>query len=314
MSDTYVQLAAELDAYSAGVLPPLKRTKPPTGDEIRRSMRELITHIDQTLVSVAGRLRAMDASLKEQQQQQTGDDQPIPPRTPQEVLDQLQLSVASPTKRRRHSWKSLGNRLRKVIKQVHEKEARSQQQAEKNQRYQEQHEAEGKDLWSWRPAGNKPEPRRRRPRKLPPAASEIPTDLTAGISPAINVVELDTAHLERSPLATSAENLAEDTGKEFVDNAPCLSRRRRTRLLVITFASIVSVGIRFRIRGYPHRHSLMPFGDSFLGKFTYGVLSPGDVAPRCLDPRLGQKRSSSMMHYAALMLSVSRWPRIRFCS
>lgn len=211
MSDTYVQLAAELDAYSAGVLPPLKRTKPPTGDEIRRSMRELITHIDQTLVSVAGRLRAMDASLKEQQQQQTGDDQPIPPRTPQEVLDQLQLSVASPTKRRRHSWKSLGNRLRKVIKQVHEKEAKSHQQAEKNQRYQEQREAEGKDLWSWRPPGNKPEPKRRRPRKLPPAASEVPTDLTAGISPAINVVELDTAHLERSPLATSAENLAEDT-------------------------------------------------------------------------------------------------------
>ncbi|PQO34984.1 hypothetical protein DTL21_16040 [Bremerella cremea] len=231
MSDTYVQLAAELDAYSAGVLPPLKRTKPPTGEEIHRSVRELITHIDQALVSVAGRLRALDGSLKEQQQRQTGDDEPIPPRTPQEMLDQLQLCVANPAKRRRHSWKSLGIRLRKVIKQVNEKQTLARQQTEQNQRYLEQREEDGKNLWSWRPPGNKPEPKRRRKRKLSPASTDKSVNLNEGIGSVVNVAVMNIDHLLCSSLAVQPKQIAESNTPVSSSRKPRRCPRRRQNLV-----------------------------------------------------------------------------------
>lgn len=199
MTETYLQLAKELDAYTAGVLPPLGRTSPPTGEEIKRSVSELVTHIDHTLVSIAGRIRALDEALKETQLKQTGSEEPLPPRTPKEVLDDLKLSVNSPAPRNRFSWSSVGKRLKRLIKRVNDEQEHNEQEEDRRQRYREQREQEGKDLWSCRPPGPTPRPKRRRSHAPPKVNLKEPSKVPEGIGPVINLAEESCAQAASSP-------------------------------------------------------------------------------------------------------------------
>ncbi|RCS41504.1 hypothetical protein DTL42_23425 [Bremerella cremea] len=204
MSDTFQQLAGELDAYTESVLPPLQRTKPATGHDIKRSVWDLMLQIDTMMLSVVGRLRTLDASLENEQRKLTPSAKARMPQAPRVELGDINLRVSYPLRRRRPTWQAMGRRLSRVIEKVKQKEKRARQQWEKKQRYLKQRLADDHQKW-WRiprpTARSRPRSQGNSKRYVPPASTDL------GIGPAVNLGVGKQVTPIAKPVSSTAEHL-----------------------------------------------------------------------------------------------------------
>ena len=224
MSETFQQLAGELDAYTESVLPPLRRTKPATGQDIKRSVWDLMLQIDTMMLSVVGRLRTLDASLEKEQRKLTPSAKARMPQAPRVELEDINLRVSYPLRRRRPTWQAMGRRLSRVIDKVKQKEKRARRQWEKKQRYLKQRQADDQQKW-WRiprPAGQS----RSRPKSdSRPFAPPASTDL--GIGPAIDLGVGKQVTPDTKSVSRAAEHLPVTSSREGNEQTIAANKRHR---------------------------------------------------------------------------------------